>query len=120
MYKNVTIADLLGKTLSDVKVGNDEIYFETTEGEKFLMYHEQDCCEGVSIEDIAGDVKSLIGNPILVAEERTNRNDPPKDGSDESYTWTFYEIATVKGSITIRWFGSSNGYYSESVDFKKV
>lgn len=113
------ISDLIGKTLTEIKNTGDEIYFTTSEGENYLMYHEQDCCEHVSVEDIIGDLDDLIMSPITMAEEIS------EDGTDdeewgESATWTFYKLATNKGYVTIRWYGSSNGYYSESVDFVKL
>jgi hypothetical protein len=70
----------------------------------------------VSIEDIVGDLDDLIGAPLLRSEERT-QDDPSREY--DSGTWTFYEFATIKGSVTIRWYGSSNGYYSESVSFEE-
>ena len=80
------------------------------------MYHQQDCCESVVVEDIAGDLEDLEGYPILRAEERT------EDGKS-SYgkaLYTFYELATIKGSVTIRWLGESNGYYGVAVSIRDV
>lgn len=116
---------LKGKTLVKVTglvTGSDAVLFETAEGAKLRMYHAQDCCEHVRIEDVVGDVDDLIGNPILVAEEVSNGEGPTVEGGygDESYTWTFYKLATIKGSVDIRWLGESNGYYSEGVDFEAV
>ena len=108
----VGINYLLGKTLKEIVNDYDELEFITTEDEKVLMFHDQDCCESVYIEDINGDLDDLIGEPILMAEEITEQGDVEWG----TYTWTFYKIATIKGTVVIRWNGESNGYYSESVD----
>lgn len=117
--------ELVGHVLTEVagEVGGESLVFTLESGEKYALYHEQDCCENVTIEDICGDLNDLIGVPLLMAEEVTNEQDVTPPGCsepeyhDDSFTWTFYKLATIKGYVTIRWFGSSNGYYSESVDF---
>lgn len=117
---------LIGQTLRKVEIdkggSDDEIIFETINGNKYKMCHYQDCCEQVNIEDIVGDIEDLIGTPILKAEELTNNDEHPEGvdkGFGDSFTWTFYHIATIKGSVTIRWYGESNGYYSEDVAFNQ-
>lgn len=120
---SITVSELIGKTLSSVTVNEakDEILFMTTDGESYKLLHYDDCCECVSIEDISGDLDDLVGAPILIAEENSNRDDlPGATKPSDSFTWTFYKFATVKGYVDIRWLGESNGYYSESVDFVKV
>lgn len=110
-----SFSELLGKTLLEVKTVQDdyqdEIHFITADG-KYIMTHDQDCCEDVHIEEIIGNLNDLIGTPIVMAEENSNEGES-KWGTS---TWTFYNLATIKGYVTIRWFGESNGYYSESVD----
>lgn len=116
------IQEMLGLTLSAVEVDHvrDEITFATQCGRTFRMDHCQDCCESVVINDIEGDLNDLTGSPLVVSEEVSSDGEPPQDGCDDSWTWTFYRLATVKGFVVIRWFGTSNGYYSESVDFNEI
>lgn len=114
----LNISELVGKTI--IKIINDDnvMTFVCESGEIYKMLHIQDCCESVSIDDVVGDLGDLLNSPIIKAFEDTN-SENPKDVRDDSFTWTFYNIATIKGHVTIKWYGESNGYYSESVDFIK-
>lgn len=115
-YCNVDV--LKGKTLSSISADDYEIVFETVDGERYRMYHEQDCCESVRVEDVVGDLQDLVGSELLIAEEVEGES-PADYEPYESYTWTFYKFATRKGYVDIRWLGESNGYYSEGVSFIK-
>ena len=106
-----TIKQLKGKTLTKVEASDENIWFYTTDNKAVRLWHQQDCCESVYVEDIVGDVSDLVGSPILRAEVRTE--DGQTDYGDLLYT--YYELATINGSVTIRWYGSSNGYYSVRV-----
>lgn len=118
-YNDVEFSELIGKVLVSVENADDEIKFVCDDGTVYRQYHEQDCCEGVGVDDVEGNLEDLLNTPILEAEESTNSED--KLGRDiyESFTWTFYKLATIKGYVTIKWLGESNGYYSESVNFVK-
>ena len=113
--------ELIGLTFKEIKgnVSDNEIILISLEGRKFQFYHEQDCCEEVCIEDIIGDLDDLINSPMLVAEKTTSESGELDENSCH-FTWTFYRFSTVKGTVTIRWCGSSNGYYSEEVSFREL
>ena len=106
--------EFVGHTIANIERSHDELIFTLSDGEKYKLYHDQDCCESVWLEDVTGEFDDLIGSPILKADEVTNSQDDPEGAEVEhkewrdSFTWTFYHIVTFKGE--------SNGYYSESVD----
>lgn len=148
--------ELKNKIIIDIKggVGDDTMTFKTSDHEIYQLHYYDDCCATCSIEDICGDLKDLIGCPILLAEEISSSEPEgallesrkaayekarsefvPKSSGDEFYwdgpgsdnnwkeeseTWTFYKLSTIKGSVTIRWYGSSNGYYSERATFERL
>lgn len=134
----MNINELVGKTLVGIQVNKtkDIISFYVAGGETYRLYHEQDCCESVTIDDINGDLEDLLNTPITLTEEVSNEafekewdNSFISDDTGyrknqdgyypDSHTWTFYRLATVKGYVDIRWYGESNGYYSESVTSEK-
>ena len=109
------IEEMVGKVFTSVRNEGTELVFQNAT-ESFVFFHQQDCCESVSIEDICGDLQDLVGEPLLLAEEV--QGETPVDFNErdhESVTWTFYKFATRKGYVDVRWLGESNGYYSEGV-----
>lgn len=120
----IGIEVLIGKILTEARMTPDreEIYFTTDDGRRYKLFHQSDCCESVNVDDICGEMSDLVGSPITQAEESTSDTNPPgvtKECQD-SFTWTFYRMATAKGQVVIRWYGESNGYYSERVDFVEI
>jgi hypothetical protein len=118
-----TYTELIGKTIVDVKENEDRYGFVVSvdfvfdDGSVYSMYNEEagtgnDCT--ITLEDVNGEWSDLYGEPLVVAEEITNTT---QSGSG---TWTFYKFATIKGYVDLRWFGESNGYYSEIVSFRKI
>lgn len=123
LYPMPDISELVGKTIVKIdgaEKESEEIHFVCSDGSEYLMHHEQDCCEWVRVEEIIGNVGDLLNSPISMAE-CVSEHGEKEDGFDwGTKTWTFYKFATVKGYVTLRWLGESNGYYSEAVDFLRI
>ena len=109
---------LEGQTITEIENKDDaELIFTTAEGNQYLMYHQQDCCEDVWLDDSDG-LDDIIGQVVRRATE-SSQDIEDIDHNYGTGTWTFYSIITDKSIANLVWRGESNGYYSESVDFMK-
>ena len=118
MYDRVDISQLKNKIFSKVYRTGDFIFFENSK-EKYALRHDQNCCEDVYIDDVCGELSNLENAEITYAEKTTNEGFP-KNEYDNSCTWTFFKFATNKGWVDVRFYGTSNGYYSEDADLYLV
>ena len=137
-YKYLEAEALRGLTILHVKVSfpvghpkycyrtSDESVLLQTFGRSFRIHHNQACCESVQLASITGDLNHLIGSPILDAEKRIETSEWPADLDkenffvEESFTITSVIITTALGTVCIRWVGTSNRWYGESVDLEEL
>jgi len=123
-YLEVPFDSIEGKTLTKVEEYSESIDFYFDDGTHYTMEHHQDCCEICDLQDIDGDLSRLIGQTIILAEDREGDSPVPEEYSEgydvDSNTWVFYVIRTNLDSVTISWFGASNcGYYRETAGLYK-
>ena len=103
---------LYDKTLQSVKEVENELILTFNCGSTLTLYHIQDCCESVYIEECPsftpyyGKTLSSIDVDIEVSECFTLT------------VFTFYWGSASPESCEVRWLGTSNGYYDENVDYK--
>lgn len=64
-----SFSNLVGQIITKIegKKGDERLIFHTLDNKQYIMYHSQDCCEHVYLEDICGDLSDLIGSPVLNA-----------------------------------------------------
>lgn len=113
-------SSLNGKTISSITgcyQGSDSIEIKFSDNTYLRFFHYQNCCESVEVEDVVGDPNNHEGAILYGIDEKTS-NDSISGDESYSFTYTFYTIKTSKGYLDIRWYGSSNGYYSESVSYE--
>ena len=109
--------NLIGATiLSATTHYNDNLLYIKTDKGTMRFYHAQQWSEQVWLEDGLEDLEKMIGEKVLHAEVIKNYDEVPLDEDDDSYTWTYYKISTLNHDCTLRFYGTSNGYYSEDVD----
>lgn len=110
------ITDAIGRKIVSVYVNSEMINLNFADGGYIQLYHEQDCCESVWLEnhkEVGEELKRMVGQTIRVFKERTTHS---VGGYSDSVTCTFYTIRTDMESCDFMFRGESNGYYSERVD----
>lgn len=118
--KSVDLVELTGEILTaiDVDCDQNQILLTTRSGKQYLINHMQDCCERVEIVGQDGDFYSLIGKPILLANHEENKSGDRENGTTTTETRLIFRVDDA--TVVSRWIGTSNGYYSESVDIHEI
>lgn len=102
-----------------VAVHNDVLYLCTRQA-IFAIRHEQDCCEDVWFVDGEEDISDMVGDYLVKIRIDVSPQDRDSNRIDECSTWTFVTIQTLRNSYSFRWYGESNGYYSETVQLDDI
>lgn len=123
-------SELIGKTIINItKLFDDSLLIIIcSDGEVFELQHFPTCCEGSYLQDICGDLEDILVSPIVLAEESTKEVTEEEISTQVDtersigpcYNWTFYKLATIKGSVTLRFLGDNNGCYSTKVELKRI
>jgi len=116
------IKDLVGETLAfiDADDKGEEVMLTTQSGRRIRIYHMQDCCEYVRVEDTQGNWHDLVGKVITEATKGVNPEGDPTPGCPDSGTRTTLTFRVDDATVISKWIGESNGYYSESVDIEEL
>jgi hypothetical protein len=95
-----------------------DVVFVNDKGEAYRMYHEQDCCECVIVNEIHAGVE------ITDCEEFIFRSESEwGDSATHSFfklIWHVEKPWKRRCEITIHWLGTSNGYYGEGVSLVEM
>tara|TARA_R110000803_G_scaffold22351_5_gene55762 strand:+ start:1924 stop:2295 length:372 start_codon:yes stop_codon:yes gene_type:complete len=108
---------LQGETLAYIDESPDQVLLTTVSGREFQVYHRQDCCESVGIEDTEGNWHDLVGKPLLSVDEEC---EDASDRSSDSATATRLTFKVDGATVINKWIGESNGYYSESITIEEI
>ena len=115
--KTLDISGLVGRVFTGVNtvccdIDGVSVYVSLYAHDACVYFgHVQHCCESDGLDEVHGDPMDLVGSPVLKATLETG-------GAEDEHgtaSWAFYTLATAEGYVTLRFGGSSNGYYSEEV-----
>ncbi len=100
----------------DIDRKENKIMITTISGRRFMFCHNQDCCESVTIVDVDGYKQEDLKGDLLQIDYETFE---PMDYCDHT-TLTNIRFVCNHRTMIVRWVGTSNGFYSETVSFCEI
>ena len=100
------------ESVSGLEVGSGSIFIKFEDGDRLVLYHPQECCEHVRVEDCEDITPNELEGCVIHSFEEYVKS---SDGWMGSTKYTFYKLITNNVDCTIRFLGESNGYYGVSV-----
>lgn len=98
----------VNKEIAALKLENDELHFEFTDGYKMKLFDDgQSCCEHRYMMT-SDDLQSFVGSVLLDAEIAEA---PSIEDSYDVHEVEFLKVKTSKGVFTMESHNEHNGYY---------
>ncbi len=97
---------LIGETFQNVLIEDDQVIFLTADKEKYVLCHRQTCCEKVKLQEVKGDLNTLIDSKIIKIETETYKNRQEYQTRHEELRknyWTTFTLTTLTGEVKIGW-----------------
>lgn len=118
-YDNTEPQEIIGKILEAWNThyeNYDELILKFADGTEAKFFHRQECCESVRLRGRSyKELDNFIGKEITGFYLEEN-DATPEDGYG-SATITDITFEFGNESVLACWWGESNGYYGEGVDF---
>lgn len=112
---------LVGKIINQIFLAEDQkaIKFVFDDRSQITAYCEGDCCSETWIEDLINP-KAAIGSTVLAVRDLDLSDGQPTRTKYSEQVMQYYGCAidTAKGTCTIEYRNSSNGYYGGSLSWK--
>ena len=117
-----TFPPLEGKTIVSSEWLDDNgtmLSFVLDDGSVWRMYHDNDCCETVE-PSFKSPLAPLHGKVLGEVKVEVFRFEGDEDGSRTDTLYSFTVTREYDAAVRVHWVGTSNGYYSETVDLAQL
>ena len=106
--KTDTYLDYIGKTITELELKDDSLYFTFADGSKIAMFDNgQSCCEYryMTTDD---DLLYFVGAKLVNVEVLDG---PDIDDGHDCHEMQFLHVTTSEGVFTVETHNEHNGYY---------